>query len=75
MAKADSQEGYNQAEMEIARLQLERDKMRQDASLRVALAARSHVNASSLNDSRMATQLAMKTMDSMEKDNPPNERE
>lgn len=71
MAKADSQEGYNQAEMEIARLQLERDKMRQDASLRVALAARSHVNASSLNDSRMATQLAMKTMDSMEKDKPP----
>lgn len=66
-AKADTLEGYKQAEMEIARLQLERDKMRHDAMLRVSLAARSHVNAQNLSDSRNASQLAMKTMDVLNK--------
>lgn len=63
MAKADTQEGYKLAEMEIAKLQLERDKMRQDASLRVVLAARSHLSQSQQNDTRVSSQLAMKAMD------------
>ena len=63
MAKAESQEGYNLAEMEIIKLQQKREQAKNDALLRIALAARSHVNAQQLNDSRLAAQVAMKHMD------------
>lgn len=63
MAKADTLEGYRQAEMELLKLQQDRDKHREDAMLRIALSARGHVNQSNMNDSRLAAQIAMKSMD------------
>lgn len=63
MAKAESQEGYRTAEMELLKLQQQREISKQDALLRIALSARGHVNQSNMNDSRLAAQIAMKSMD------------
>ena len=71
MAKATSLEGYNQAEAEILKLNQERDMHQQDISLRIALAARSHQNQGSMNDKRLASNIAIKGMDqAIARDNP-----
>ncbi len=63
MANVTTLEGYNQAQMEVARLQQEREIKDKELSLRIALAARSHSNQSNQNDKRIASQVAMKSMD------------
>ncbi|MBB1407476.1 hypothetical protein H5079_17905 [Pseudoalteromonas sp. SG44-5] len=63
MAKADSLAGFNQAQMELQRLEQERQIKEQELSLRIALAARSHQNQNGLNDKRISSQIAMKSMD------------
>ena len=63
MANVTTLEGFNQAQMEIARLQQERELKDKELSLRIALAARSHSNQSQQNDKRIASQVAMKSMD------------
>ena len=63
MAKATSLEGYNEAQLEILRLNQQRDMHKQDISLRIALAAKGHQNQGSMNDKRIASQIAMKSMD------------
>jgi len=63
MAKATSLEGYNQAEAEMLKLNQQRDMHKQDISLRIALAAKGHQNQGSMNDKRLASQIAMKSMD------------
>ncbi len=62
MANAGSKEGYREAEMELLKLQQQRAMSRQDALLRIALAARGHVNQQNMNESRLATQVAMQSM-------------
>lgn len=63
MAKATSLEGYNQAQSEILKLNQQRDMHKQDISLRIALAAKGHQNQGSMNDKRIASQIAMKSME------------
>lgn len=63
MAKADSLSGFNQAQMELRRLEQERVAKEQELSLRIALAARGHQNQSAMNDKRISSQIAMKSMD------------
>lgn len=63
MANVTTLEGYNQAQMEVARLQQEREIKDKELSLRIALAARSHSNQNTQNDKRIASQVAMKSMD------------
>tara|TARA_R110000850_G_scaffold148836_3_gene271163 strand:- start:102 stop:2231 length:2130 start_codon:yes stop_codon:yes gene_type:complete len=63
MAKADSLAGFNQAQMELERLEQEKQIKEQELSLRIALAARSHQNQNGLNDKRISSQIAMKSMD------------
>lgn len=62
-AKALSMEGYNQADMELMRLQLQYQQKHDDLAARIALSARSHENMQSLNDTRVASQLRMKQME------------
>ncbi len=75
MAKATSLEGYNQAEAEILKLNQQRDMHKEDISLRIALAAKGHQNQGSMNDKRIASQIAMKSMDQaiLRKTNPQQE--
>lgn len=63
MAKADSLEDYNQAQMEMLKLNQQRDMHEQDIRLRIALAARSHQSQGTQNDKRITSQVAMKAMD------------
>ena len=63
MAKASSLEGFNEAQMELKRLEQERETKQQELSLRIALAARSHQNQNGMNDKRISSQIAMKSMD------------
>ncbi|MCL1142975.1 hypothetical protein [Shewanella gaetbuli] len=63
MARADSLEGYNEAQMEMFKLSEARKQKEQELSLRIALAARSHSNQNNLTDKRIASQVAMKSMD------------
>jgi hypothetical protein len=63
MAKADSLMGFNQAQMELKRLEQERATKEQELSLRIALAARGHQNQNAMNDKRISSQIAMKSMD------------
>ena len=63
MAKANSLEGFNEAQMELKRLEQERETKQQELSLRIALAARGHQNQNSMNDKRISSQIAMKSMD------------
>jgi hypothetical protein len=63
MADATSLDGYKQAQMEILKLNQQLDIHRQNISLRIALAARGHQNQGSMNDKRIASQIAMKSMD------------
>lgn len=63
MAKAESLDGFNEAQMELKRLEQQRETKEQELSLRIALAARSHQNQNSMNDKRLSSQIAMKSMD------------
>lgn len=70
-AKADTMEGYNQAQMELRKLEQDRAIKERELALRIALAARSHQTANAQNDKRIASQIAMKSMDmSIAKDKP-----
>lgn len=71
IAKAESLEGLNEAQIELQKLALEREKMEKDVALRVALAARGHQNASVMNDKRIQSQVAMKAMDMVSAANEP----
>lgn len=63
MSKADSLEGYNQAQIEMQKLEDARALKERELSLRIALAARSHQNQSKMNSNRITSQMAMKSMD------------
>ncbi|MGR5253651.1 hypothetical protein ACPV5S_15745 [Vibrio astriarenae] len=56
-------EGYNDKEMEITRMEHERELRLQELSLRLALAARSGQNQRAINTQRSSTQVALKMMD------------
>lgn len=62
-AKADSLSGFNQAQIELKRLEQQRETKEQELSLRIALAARGHQNQNTMNDKRISGQIAMKSMD------------
>lgn len=61
--RAESMEGYNEAQIELEKLAIQRDKMERDIALRIALAARGHQNMSQMNDKRIQSQVAIKAMD------------
>jgi hypothetical protein len=65
--KANAQKiaGYNEAELEREKMDLQRELKELDARLRIALAARSHENSQQLNDKRLASQIAIKSIDSI----------
>lgn len=62
-AEARSLDGYNQMQLEITKLRDARKARQDDLALRVALAARSHQNAQSLQDKRNSATIATKAMD------------
>lgn len=74
MAKANSLEGFNQAQMELRKLEEDRAIKEKELSLRIALAAQSHSNQNKLNDKRLAGQIAMKSMDVAYKPNTNNNK-
>ena len=74
MAGATSLEDYNQREMEMLKLNQERDHHKQEISLKIALAAKSHQTQGNMNDKRIASQIAMKSMDSVRDANKPQQQ-
>ena len=62
MAKAASLDGYNEAALELQKLEQERDLRIRELSARVALAAQSHYNQRYLNKFRAGSSLALEAM-------------
>ncbi|MDG1858687.1 MAG: hypothetical protein P8I94_06270, partial [Emcibacteraceae bacterium] len=65
MLKADSMEEFNQWDLELRKLQLQRDMKQADMQMRNDLANQSHTSQGSQNDKRIASQIAMKSMDAV----------
>lgn len=63
MSKAESLEDYKQVKIELQKMEDARVLKERELSLRIALAARSHQNQSQMNDTRITSQMAMKSMD------------
>jgi len=61
-AKAASLEGYNQAAMELEKLEQEKELRLRDISLRITLAAQSHQNQRYLNKLRSGSSFALETL-------------
>lgn len=62
MAKAASLDGYNEAALELQKLEQERDLRVRELSARVALAAQSHYNQRYLNKFRAGSSMALEAM-------------
>lgn len=62
MAKAASLDGYNEAALELQKLEQERDLRVRELSARVALSAQSHYNQRYLNKFRAGSSLALEAM-------------
>lgn len=65
MANAESKEGMNEMQLEVAKLRQERDLRSKELALRISLSARGHANSQQMNDKRLAAQIATKTMEQM----------
>lgn len=63
MSKVRTLEGFNEIQLEMAKLQQEKELKERELSLRVALAARGHQNQLALTDKRNSAQLASKVID------------
>ena len=60
---AESLEDFNKADIEAQKLEVQRALKEKELSLRIALAARGHQNANTMNVQRLQTSVAMKSMD------------
>lgn len=74
MADADSKDGYNEAAMELKKLETQLQLKQMDLGGRIALAARSHQNAQLTNDKRNIGQMALKGLDLANIDNTQQEQ-
>lgn len=61
-AKAASLQGYNEAALEVHRMEQERDLRVRELSARIALAAQSHYNQRYLNKFRAGSSIALETL-------------
>lgn len=62
-ANAETLEDYKKIDVEMAQLRLDKRSKEMEYQLRISLAAKGHENAGNMNDKRISSQVAMKSMD------------